>query len=249
MTSILDQVAQSAARTRYGRFRPTTAQEFFALRLAARLGESVSAGHYAELAERYSQGQLLAAYRWALASHLDPARRFHAELETLKDRHPGMGGGVRLAAIRIERRAVAVAILIGDHLKHADARQLSSSPDKALGSAAGFVTRFLEKFRCPSAALEIIPDGHEVQRTLVHRAVLRVLHLQAIGIVEVSKADLLAAFGYPPPRFRGEIRESISAIYPVLGQQFGAPWTLDAAALGLYVQTERLFNAINQPLL
>jgi hypothetical protein len=249
MKSILDRVARSAARTQYSGFRPATTQEFFALRLAARLGESASARHYAELAEQYSEGQLLAAYRWALASHLDPARRFHLELEPLKGRDPGSSGGGRLAAIRIERRAVGVAILTGDHLKHADARQLSSSQDKALGSAVGFVTRLLEKFRCESAALEIIPYGHEVQRTLVHKSVLRVLHPQAIGIVEVSKADLLAAFAYPAPRFRGEVRKIISTIYPVLDQQFGGPWTHDAAALGLYVQTERLFNTINHPLL
>src|SRR5260370_34089573 len=100
MSSILARVAQSADRAKYGRFQPSTTQEFFALRLAARLGEGASARHYAELAEQYSEGQMLAAYRWALASHIDPARRFHLELEPLKGRDPGSGGGGRLAAIR-----------------------------------------------------------------------------------------------------------------------------------------------------
>ena len=244
--TILDRVAKSAAKVRYGHFRPATTQEFFALRLAVKLGDAGSAQHYAELADKFSQGQLLAAYARALPSNIDPARRFHLELESLKSRNGGDQGTSRVAAVRIERRAVGFAFLRGDRLVHADARQLSSVPDKALGNAISFVTRFLDRFPCESAALEMIPNGHEVQRTLLHRAVLHVLSAQGMGIIEVSKADLLTAFGYPAPRFRAELREIISDIYPVLDQQPGSPWTSDAAALGLYVQTERLFNTINQ---
>jgi hypothetical protein len=249
MTNILSRVAKESAQIQYGQFQPTTTLEFFALRLAAKLGDAGAAHHYAELTKEHSMGQLLSAYGRALVSNLDVARRFHRELEPLRDKSIGTGWGSRLAAIRIERRAVAVATLTGDHLKHADARQLSSSPNKALGSATGFVTRFLERFRCESAALEIIPDGHEVQRTLLHQAVLRVLSAQAIGIIEVPKADLMTAFSYPVSRFRSDLRKTISDIYPSLSEGPGCPWTYDAAALGLYVQTERLFNNINQTLL
>jgi hypothetical protein len=170
------------------------------------------------------------------------------ELEALKERNRGDQGLNRLASVRIERRAVGFAILRGDHLMHADARQLSSVPDKALDNTVSFVTRFLERFRCESAALEVIPNGHEVSRTLLHQAVLRVLSAQGIGIIDVSKSDLFVAFGYPALRFRSDLRTIISDIYPVLDQQPGGPWTHDAAALGLYVQTERLFNTINQTL-
>lgn len=246
--TILDQVAKSAAKTRYGHFRPTSTQEFFALRLATRLGDAGSAQHYVQLAENFSRAHLLAAYARAWPSNIDPARRFHLELESLKARNGGDQGLNRLVAVRIERRAVGFAILRGDHLVHGDARQLSSVPDKALGNAISFVTRFLERFRCESAALETIPNGHEARRTVLHQAVLRVLSAQAMGIIEVQKTDFLAAFGYPSPRFRAELREIISSIYPVLDQQPGSPWTHDAAALGLYVQTERLFNTINQSL-
>jgi hypothetical protein len=242
MTSILDRVANSA-RAQYGEFRPTTTQEFFALRLAARLGEAASAGHFAQLADQYSEGQLLAAYRRAIASHHDLGRRFHFELESLRAARTTDGSGAgNLLAIRIERRAVALAVFSGDHLRHADARQLSSVPDKALDTAASFVTRFLGKFRFGSAALEIVPNGHEIQRTLLHRSVIDVLGHEAIGIQQVSKKDLLEAFGHPELRSRRELRKIISNIYPVLDQSFGNPWTHDAAALGLYVQTERVFN-------
>lgn len=246
--TILDRVAKSAATIRYGNFRPSTTQEFFALRLAAKLGDAGAAPHYAELADRFSVGQLLDAYARAVSTSIDPVRGFHRELKSPTGRTGGDQGVQRLAAVRIERRAVGFAILRGDHLVHADARQLSSAPNKALDNAVSFVTRFLERFRCESAALETVPVSREATRTLLHQAVLGVLSAQAIGVIEVSKPDLLAAFGYPATRFRHDLRETISDIFPVLDQQPGGPWTHDAAALGLYVQTERLFNTINQTL-
>jgi len=249
MKNILDQVARSAFRTSYGHFRPTTTQEFFALSLAARLGEASSAQHYAELAERHSEGQLLVAYRRAISSHLDVARRFHAELKPLKGHGCNTESRSRLCAIRIERRAIAVAILDGDRLQHVDVRQLSSSSEKAVASASSFITRrVIDKVQFPSAALEVIPNGHEMQRTLLHDAVIRALRPKAIGILEIPKSRLLQAFAYPPLSSRKELRGVVSDIFPVLDQEPGGPWTHDAAALGLYVQTERLFNTISQSL-
>jgi hypothetical protein len=245
--NILEQVARSAAKSHYGHFRPSTTQEFLALRLAQRLGEGSLAQHYAELSEQYSEGQLLIAYRRALTGHFDIGRRFHAELGHLKDRRLGSESRGKLAAIRIDRRAIAVAILNGEHLHHSDACQLASSPDKALASAIRFITRrVLDKFDFESAALEIIPSGREVQRTILHRAILGAVGTKAIGILEASKTDLLEAYGWPSLRSRKELRGIMSKIYPVLDQEPGRPWIHDAAALGLYVQTERLFNSINQ---
>ena len=249
MTNILDQVARSSARSQYGQFQPSTTHEFFALRLADHLGEASIARHYADLAEQYSEGQLLEAYRRALISHVDVARRFHTELKPIKSRKCGAESRGRLAAIRIDRRAVAVAIFNGDHLQHTDGCQLSSSPDKALDSAVGFMTRrVLDKFDCESAALEVIPNGHEVQRAILHQATVRALGTRAIAILETSKSDLFQAFGHPPLHSRKELRQIMSGIYPVLDEEPCGPWIHDAAAIGLYVQTERLFNSINQTL-
>ena len=246
MMNILDHVAESAARNRSAGFYPTTTKEYFALQLATKLDDGCSARHYAELADTYSEGHMLAAYRLALKSHVGTARRFHVELESLRSGRGDVGRDSCVIAVRIERRAVAIAILRGDHLHYADSRQLSSVQNKAIDSAAGFVTRMIERFRCDYAALEIVPNDHEVQRTLLHQAILRVLNVQAIGITEVEKSGLLRSFAYPAPRFRSTVREIISNVYPVLNEAPGQPWVYDAAALGLYVQTERLFNSINQ---
>src|ERR1017187_2027292 len=119
MTNILDQVARSSSAARYGQFQPSDQREYFALRLAQKLDDAAAARHYGELLEHYSEAQLLAAYRRAKAagSHLDPARSFHLELKRLEGRTGDGPAMRRLAAIRIERRAVAVAILAGVYSK------------------------------------------------------------------------------------------------------------------------------------
>ena len=117
MMNILDQVVRSSSSARYSQFQPSDQREYFALRLAQKLDDAAAARHYVELVEQYSEAQLLSAYRRAKAtgSHLDPARSFHMELKRLEGRPGDEPATRRLAAIRIERRAVAVAILEGEH--------------------------------------------------------------------------------------------------------------------------------------
>jgi hypothetical protein len=247
MTNILNQVARDLRQR--ARFRPATTDEFFALRLAVRLGDGPAVRHYADLAQRYSRDQLLSAYGRALAYPGDISRRFHQHLERMSGRRNGNGAGKLLAAIRIERRAVGVAILAGDHLRYADARQLASSSEKAATTAAIFVTRLCEKFQIGSAVLEIITNHREIHRTDIRESVVHALRIRSISITEVPETDLVSSLGYPAPRFRRDLRKTVAGIYAVLTDTLGLPWTLDAAALGLYAQTERLFNTINQPLL
>jgi hypothetical protein len=245
MVDILDQIARSSSRTQGTQFRPTTADEFFALVLAQKLHEAAAAQHYANLLDRHSRAQLVTAFRRAqtAGSHLDPARSFHVELGRLAGRNGNGASTRRLAAIRIERRAVAVAILSGENLLYAPlVRQLSSDRDKAIGSAAAFISRILAKCPFETAALETLPEGTEVQRTALMQTIHRVLSEQAVGIWQASKQDILAAFGHPPLRFRNQVREVVSSIWPDINGGFGSPLIKDALALGLYCQTEYLFN-------
>src|SRR5947209_7986426 len=118
MTNILARVAASRASAHPEQFRPVSPEAFFALRLAEKLGEGAVAEHYAGLLDRYSIGQLLIAYRRAKASAspAGAARSFHGELERLSGRNGYEPDRRRLAAIRIERRAIAVVILSGTQL-------------------------------------------------------------------------------------------------------------------------------------
>jgi hypothetical protein len=245
MTNILDQIERRSSSARYSQFEPCDQQEYFALRLAQKLDDAEAARHYAELLDHYSQAQLLTAYRRtkAVGSHSDPARSFHEELKRLEGRTGDDPPMRSLTAIRIERRAVAVAILDGEHLAAPpQVRQLSSNSDKALNSAASFISRMLEKYPLGRAALETVPCETEVLRGDLMDIISRVLIEQDVSIWKVAKADVLASFGHPCPRFRNQVRKVISSIWPGVNGSFGSPLMKDALALGLYCQVEYLFN-------
>jgi hypothetical protein len=242
--TILDRVADSSAHFEPGFFRPQTTDELFALRLATKLNDSPAVRHYAELVDSHSRSQLLIAYgRTVRSGDSDLGRRFHRELNRLNDRNGHHVESKRLVAIRVERRAVAVAIMTGEFLEYAQAKQMSSSTDKAIGSAVGFVAKLLGKFeRLTSAALEQVPSEGEAQRGAIQDAVQRVLRERAMDICEIGRHELLAGFGSPAICSRAELRQVVSRIYdPQLEEEPGLPWIQDAAALGLFVQMERLF--------
>ncbi|HEX3822675.1 MAG TPA: hypothetical protein VHW45_20255 [Candidatus Sulfotelmatobacter sp.] len=246
MTNILDQVARSSASAQ---FRPATPSEFLAMRLAHRLNDQAAVRHYTELAERYGDGQLLTAYRRIRDSgvHHDLGRAFHTELERLAGRNSqGNSNGTsghRLASIRVERRAVAIALFAGEHLDSSPlVRQLSSDRDKALDSAAAFITRILDKRPFATAALEAFPEDEEVQRGQLVQILTGILTQRTVGIWRIPKRDVLAAFGHPPLRFRSQVREAMTSIFPEVNGSSGAPLIKDALALGLYCQIEHLLN-------
>lgn len=223
-------------------FRPKTAGELFAIRLAQKLGDAPATGHYFSLVDTYSESQLLSAYRRAsrAAGNGDRGRRFHVELERIHSNgyHDHSGS---LISIRIERRAVGAAIFHGEHLEYTDARQLSSARDKALASAVGFINWLLEQFPVEFATLESIPNGHEFQRQVLHDAICKALRDQAVPIWEVGRSDLLEGCGHPPLKSRRELRDIATTIWPILAGTHAKVFTQDAAVLGLHVQTERLF--------
>jgi len=245
MPGILDQMARSAIPANHNHFQPTSPDDFFALQLAYRLNEPNAARHYADLLSHYTVEHLLTAFHRATArgSRSSPARSFHDELRRLGDREVQEIQDRRLAAIRMERRGIAVVILSGYHLEYPPlVRQLPSDTTKAQDSAAGFIGSVIH--RCPfaTAALEALPGAAEVQRQALLKIIQDVLADHTVGIWQIEKRDILAAYGYPPLHSRGQIQKTIEGIWPDMNGSFGGPLIKDALALGLYCQTEYLFN-------
>ena len=148
----------------------------------------------------------------------------------------------KLLAVKVERRAIASAIFIGDRLDYTQVRQLSSVPDKAEGSAIGFVNWMVMSFRVESAALERLLPASGIRRAQLSRLVIGALRAQSIPVWEIPKRALLEAYGVPPLRTRKELREVVASIWPILDGRQRNNWILDATAIGLLVQTERLLS-------
>ena len=239
MTNILSQVAKSM----HSQFRPASPDEYFALRLARLLGEPEAAAHYAMLASQYSQFKLLSAYR-RTACVAEPSNRTRAFHEFLSAHGSGGSNGVphpRLLAVRVERRAVAVAVFSGLHLEGRRVLQLSSDPARAATSTAGFIREVLSENECPSAAIEAISG--DVRRAKLHAAVMEHCRESGISVWEISGKTVVDAMCHPPLKSRTELRELMLQMWPVQGLKQSEMCALDAFALGLYVQTERLFAA------
>jgi hypothetical protein len=237
MQSLLDRFIPPTAG-----FRPRTTTELFALRLAQKLDDVSAVGHYLALVDSHSESQLLCAYRRTLQGHPsgDLGRRFVAELARVhtNGHHQQQPD---LMAVRVERRSVAAAVFHGDHLEYADARQLSSARDKALASAVGFVNWMLSRFPVESVALESIPNGNEFQRRVIHESICVSLRDQMLPMWEIPKLVLLEGYGNPMLKSRAQLRETATNIWPILAGTHAKVFIQDAAALGLHVQTERLF--------
>jgi hypothetical protein len=242
MMSILDKVAGRRPRAW---FRPTTVPELFALRLAQKLGEPSAAEHYADLIREHSESALLQAYRQAVRQRSpigSLGRHFHVELASAKERPSHSPYSGRLLAIKVERRVIAVTVFAGSTLDFHDSRHLSSHADKAQESAVVFLNWVISNFDVESATLERITNGNEIRRAVLSRAVLNLLRASATALWEVSKRELLEGYGHPPLRSRAELRQVAHAIlWPMFHTDSPNCQEIDAAAVGLHVQTERPF--------
>lgn len=236
MRSLLDQYIPQTSP-----FRAGTGRDLFALRLAQKLDDVSAFRHYVELAESYSQSQLLSAYRRVSTNGSgERAWKFHKELSRIHSNGNSEHGG-GLISLRIERRTIALAVFDGMHLEHTDARQLSSARDKAVASAVAFVQWTLDHFPVESAACELIDGDNQILRRDLHEAVCATARERMLSVWEIPRIALYEAYGRPALESRNELRQVATHIWPVLAGTHARFFIQDAAVLGLYVQTERLF--------
>jgi len=146
-----------------------------------------------------------------------------------------------LAAIRLSRRSVAVAIFTEVRLEYAQERHLSSVSERAEDSTVDFVRWIVATFGVASAALEQAAEANHARRGVLTQLALQILREEAVSVWQVRKDQLFDAFAIPSLVRRKELRAIAASFWPGFPgkQQSGVIW--DAAALGLYVQTERQF--------
>jgi len=241
MTQILEYIQQS----RQASFVAASPDEFFALRLACRLGDGATARHYALLASQYAEEQLLGAYAWAVRH-----RQTGGTLGELF--HTALGRGVpplrprrsRTLSVAIERRHVAAAVFNGTHVEDVRLRHLPGQPEKMAGSAVGFVRSMLAEHRIEGTVLEVGPGTQESKtvKAGVIRAVSAEFRQRALPRWQLLSRDVISAFGYPAPTKRTRMRQIGARMWPDSAEGSRQSTRLDALALGLYAQTERLLT-------
>jgi len=149
----------------------------------------------------------------------------------------------KLAAIVITRHRAAAAIFSGTQLHYVENRVLSSAPPKAANTLLAFIGWLMEEFKMEAVVLqvgEVSPETHTGQMIDMVESSLKE---RSISLWRVRKTDLLDAYAHPRLANQKQLRLVATSIWPHLIDTQAHPLELDAATLGLYMQTERLLHS------
>ena len=146
----------------------------------------------------------------------------------------------RLAAFKVFRRSATAAIFSDRGLEFIDIKHLSNNPTSAGETVSRFVGWILESFHPELVALGTDEDDKKSRTEMLTGIVESRLREQGIPVWKVSGKELLEAYATPALTQKHELRNIACSMWPqVAKEQIPA---LDAALIGLYVQTERLLS-------
>lgn len=149
---------------------------------------------------------------------------------------------LKVAALTIERRAVALAHFFNAHLDDIVIRHLPADTARAVSTVTAVINQISDVSSIPYMALASLPASASDRHRRVHETAVGLLRSKGIPYTEVSDAELYGAYGYPAVRSRSQLRRTGRAIWPVLNSPKIPRAGIDGALLGLYVQVERLFQ-------
>jgi len=146
----------------------------------------------------------------------------------------------RLLAARITGRSVAAAIYYGRDLHYTEVRQLASDIDQATSSLVAFLSSLIQHFHIDSATVEESTDDFRAGAMTVE--MIDLLREKGISCWTVEQSAILEAYGEVPLKSIRELRGVVSNYWPRVIDEQESRTCLDAAALGLYFQTERMLS-------
>jgi hypothetical protein len=147
----------------------------------------------------------------------------------------------KLVAIRVQRRSLSIAVFAGTHLEHAEVYNLSSNNRKAEESTIGYGRRLINDFGISAASMEWARNG-DLRKTILTDMLVESFRDSGIQVFQADKQELFEAFGMPPLGTRKELGSVVITIWPSLNTPGFSSSVFDAAALGLFIQTERLLH-------
>jgi hypothetical protein len=95
---------------------------------------------------------------------------------------------------------------------------------------------------CKLTAIEPAPAQEEILRATIHRTVVAQIRNADLSLWEISLKTLLSALSHPPCQTRQQLRDIMLSVWRLPNLKEAHTCALDAMALGLFIQTERLFN-------
>jgi hypothetical protein len=147
----------------------------------------------------------------------------------------------KLAAFKIFRRSATATIFSNRGLEFIDIKHLSNDPAKATETLNRFVAWILESFRPELSALGTDEEDNKPRTAMLTSIVEGLLRQHGIPIWRVADKDLLDSFATPALTQKHELRQIARSLWPQVVTEEQIP-ALDAALIGLYVQTERLLS-------
>lgn len=141
-----------------------------------------------------------------------------------------------VAALRITRTRVGIAVFTNTRLEFARSLNLPCLTVKhAANSLRGLVNWTMEHFKNPTIAVEETRGPGKPLVAELHNLASE----RGLLAIAVATDALLRAYSFPPLTSRTQLRKIASTIWPGLALMNKGE-VLDAAALALHVQTERL---------
>jgi hypothetical protein len=151
-----------------------------------------------------------------------------------------------LAAVRLTRRLVSIAIFRGLHLEYVRARNLYGDANDAAATVAGFLGWAIAQFDVEAIAFEDVAGESRARVPLLAKTVIDRAASAGLPCLAVHRREVFDSFGHPPLHTRSEVQSAAIQIWPALAMKGNKPLNLEAAALGLYVQVDKLLNAALQ---
>ena len=150
-----------------------------------------------------------------------------------------------LAAFRVTRSRIGLAVFANEKVEFARCLNLPfTSHQAAINSLRNLLGWVLEQFSEPVLAVERTRGSPDINA--LADEISRLAQEHNLPLVSVQSSDLFGAYSVPVLKSRDQLRTAAGTIWPGL-VLLKRKEILDAAALGLYVQTHHLLGSPISP--
>jgi hypothetical protein len=146
-----------------------------------------------------------------------------------------------VAAMSIQRRTAAIAIFRDLHLEGVVVRHIPSDINRAENTIMGFAHEMCSHFQISAIAIETSErTTPRLERS--YACARKAFDEESVSLHEVPLRELMESYAYRPLKLRQQLRRIGRKIWPVLENKRYGITALDAALVGLCLQTKRLLN-------